>query len=111
MDRGCTGGGKEWVAAEPGWTVEGVQHPPEPRGEWAPLGTGSDPRPFEWHRLPPERTGFRGALPCRWVVERTFSWLGQGRRLGKDYERLRETGETPIYATMTRILALRLARA
>ena len=111
MDRCCTGGGKEWVGAEPGWTVEVVQHPPEPRDEWVPLGAGSDPRPFEWRRLPPERTGVRGALPRRWVVERTSSWLGQGRRIGKDDRRLCATGKALIYATMARLLARRLARA
>jgi hypothetical protein len=31
--------------------------------------------------------------PRRWVVERTFAWLGLSRRLSKDYERLPETGE------------------
>jgi putative transposase len=110
VDQGYTGGGKDWIEAELGWTVEVVQHPPKPRGEWVPLGTGSDPRPFEWRRLPPERTGFRGVLPRRWVVERTFGWLGQSRRLSKDYERLCETGEALIYAAMTRIMARRLAR-
>jgi transposase len=29
-----------------------------------------------------------GDLPRRWVVERTFSWLGQNRRMSKDYETL-----------------------
>ena len=110
VDQGYTGSGKEWIAAALGWTVEVVQHPPKPRGEWVPLGAGSDPRPFEWRRLPPEPTGFRGVLPRRWVVERTFSWFGQNRRLSKDYERLCETGEALIYATMTRLMARRLAR-
>jgi putative transposase len=110
VDQGYTGSGREWIEQELGWTVEVVQHPPKPRGEWVPLGTGEDPRPFEWRRLPPERTGFRGVLPRRWVVERTFSWLGQSRRLSKDYERLCETAETLIYATMTRLMARRLAR-
>jgi transposase len=30
-------------------------------------------------------------LPRRWVVERTFGWLGRFRRLARDYERLTET--------------------
>jgi putative transposase len=59
--------------------------------------------------LPPE--GPRLFLPRRWVVERTFSWLGQNRRLSKDYERLPETGEAFIYAAMSRLMARRLARS
>jgi putative transposase len=110
VDQGYTGTGKAWIEQELGWSVEVVRHPPKPRGEWVPLGTGSDPRPFEWRRLPPERTGFRGVLPRRWAVERTFSWLGHSRRLSKDYERLCETSEALIHATMTRLMARRLAR-
>ena len=30
-------------------------------------------------------------LPRRWVVERSFGWLGRFRRLARDYERLSET--------------------
>ena len=30
-------------------------------------------------------------MPRRWVVERTFGWLGRFRRLARDYERLTET--------------------
>ena len=110
VDQGYTGTGKAWIEQELDWSVEVVQHPPKPRGQWVPLGTGADPRPFEWRRLPPERTGFRGVLPRRWAVERTFSWLGQSRRLSKEYEHLCETSEALIYATMTRLMARRLAR-
>jgi putative transposase len=56
-------------------------------------------------------TGQRGftLLPRRWVVERTFGWLYQSRRLSKDYERLAETSEALIYVAMTRLMLRRLA--
>ncbi len=41
-------------------------------------------------------------------MERTFAWLGQARRLAKDYERLPETAQWPlIYWAMSRIMLLR----
>lgn len=52
--------------------------------------------------------GFK-VLPRRWVVERTFGWLGRYRRLSKDYERLTETSVTFIYIAMVRLMARRLA--
>jgi len=54
--------------------------------------------------------GFK-LLPRRWVVERTFGWLGRNRRLSKDYERQTETSEAMIYWAMIRLMARRLARA
>ena len=36
-------------------------------------------------------------LPNRWVVERSFAWFGDFRRLDKDYERSVESSETMIY--------------
>jgi putative transposase len=48
-------------------------------------------------------------LPRRWVVERTFAWLGRYRRLSKDYERLCATTETLIYIAMSRLMLRRLA--
>jgi putative transposase len=39
--------------------------------------------------------GFK-VVPKRWVVERTFGWLGRYRRLSKDYEELPETSEAMI---------------
>jgi putative transposase len=53
--------------------------------------------------------GFQ-VLPRRWVVERTFGWLGRYRRLSKDYEGLPETSEALIYAAMIHLMVRRLAR-
>jgi transposase len=48
-------------------------------------------------------------LPKRWVVERTFGWLMNCRRLVRDYERLPEVSEAFIYLAMIRIMVRRLA--
>jgi putative transposase len=48
-------------------------------------------------------------LPRRWVVERTFGWLGRYRRLSKDYELLPEVSEAMIYGAMVRLMLSRLA--
>ncbi len=50
-------------------------------------------------------------LPRRWVVERTFAWITQCRRLCLDYERLTESSEAMIYIAMTRLMVRRLAAA
>lgn len=70
---------------------------------------------LERHRIsltavqpPAEQRGF-SVLPRRWVVERTFGWLYQSRRLSKDYERLPETSEALIYVAMIRLMLRRLA--
>jgi len=56
-------------------------------------------------------TGKKGfvLLPIRWVVERTFAWLGRYRRLSKDYERLTENSEGMIYLASINRLLNRLA--
>jgi len=61
-------------------------------------------------KRPDDATGFR-VLPRRWVVERTFGWLGRCRRLSKDYEALPETSEAWIYLAMTHLMLRRLKPA
>jgi len=53
-------------------------------------------------------SGFK-VLPKRWIVERTFGWLGRWRRLSKDYECLTETSETVVRVAMIGLMARRLA--
>ena len=63
---------------------------------------------LELVRRPPHQDTFE-VIPRRWVVERTFAWLGRCRRLSKDYEELTETTEAWIYAAMTGLMLRRLA--
>lgn len=53
-----------------------------------------------------KKKGVRGfhILPRRWVVERTFAWLGRSRRLSKDYERKPTSSETQVYIASGRLL-------
>jgi putative transposase len=113
LDAGYQGRGKDWVEKVLGLSVEIVRRPPKPipeevariwAQEWAKEGQKVD-----WQKLMPPR-GFV-VLPRRWVVERTFSWLSQNRRMSKDYERLCATSEAFVYAAMTRVMVRRLARA
>lgn len=53
--------------------------------------------------------GFK-VLPHRWIVERTFAWLGRYRRLSKDYEGLTESSQALVYAAMIHIMIRRLTR-
>ncbi len=51
--------------------------------------------------------GFQ-VLPRRWVVERTFSWLGRCRRLGRDFERLTTHSENMVKLAMIGLMLRRL---
>ncbi len=105
--------GKDWVEKTLGWSVDLVERPKKPAPEqvlrlwaeqWRKEGVSVD-----WEKLLPPR-GFQ-VLPRRWVVERTFSWMDQNRRMSKDYERLAETSEAFIYVAMSRLMVKRLARS
>jgi putative transposase len=114
LDAGYTGQerGAGWVEKTLGWTAEIVRHPPKLALEEVMMrwvrefnkeGVSIDVKKFM-----PEK-GPRPFLPKRWIVERTFSWLGQNRRMSKDYERLPESLEAFIYVAMSRLMARRLA--
>jgi putative transposase len=113
VDAGYQGRGKRWAEEVMCLSVEVARKPQKPvpeevaeawAREWAKEG-----KEVDWQRLLPPR-GFK-VLPRRWVVERTFSWLSQNRRMSKDYERLPESSEAFVYAAMTRLMLRRLARA
>ncbi len=57
-----------------------------------------------------DQQGFQ-ALPKRWIVERTFSWLGFCRRHSKDYERNPSTSEAMILISMIHLMLKRLSPA
>jgi transposase len=82
LDAGHEGSGKGWAEEVMGVSVEVVGKPPKPvpgkvarvwAGEWAK----AEGEKLDWQKLMPPR-GYV-ALPRRWMVERTFSWLGQTR--------------------------------
>ena len=90
----------EWVQAELGWRVEVVQHPyAGVRSVWVAPGQAPPTLP----------TGFR-VRKRRWVVERTFAWLGRNRRLSKDDEAVPASEEAWIDAASCRLLLKRLAQ-
>jgi putative transposase len=59
---------------------------------------------------PKDQENFK-VLPQRWVVERTFAWIGRCRRLSKEYERRTDTSETIIKISMIHLMVKRLAPA
>ena len=87
---------KDGVEQTLGWTVEVVKRPS--RWVWVPAD-----------QEPPEVPGGFQVLRRRWVIERTFGWLGRWRRTSKDYEYLPATSECVISLAMTRIMLRRLA--
>jgi putative transposase len=104
--------GKDWVEKTLGWSVDLVERqrktaPKEVLMRWAEE-CAKEGMKVDWENLLPPK-GFQ-VLPRRWVVERTFSWIDQNRRMSKDYERLCASGEAFVYAAMSRLMMRRLTR-
>jgi transposase len=102
--RWCAGAGAlglvRWAEQEHGWRVQGVYPQFRQLARYAPEvleKLGAAP-------------GFR-VIPRRWVVERTFSWVGRQRRMSKDDERLTSTEEVFISLVGIRLLLTRLPPA
>jgi transposase len=99
VDQGYRGPFLEWVQATMGITLEVAQRADGGRRRrWLPAGAE-----------PPVVPRF-AVVPRRWVVERTFGWLGRFRRLSKDYEFLPASSEAVIYLAASQLLLRRLAR-
>lgn len=98
VDMAYQGSAKAWIEQETGWTVDVVKRP----RRYVRLPQGTEPEPMP--------AGFQ-VLPRRWVVERTFAWLGRFRRLSKDYEELPQTTQAQIYLAMSTLMLHRLARS
>lgn len=98
VDSAYQGSFKEWVEQTLGWTVAVVKRP----SRWVWVKADQEP--------PAVPAGFQ-VLPRRWVVERTFGWLGRWRRTSKDYEFLPTTSACVIYLAMTRLMLRRLAES
>jgi putative transposase len=86
---------KKWVEEVCGWKLEIVKRP----SKWVWWPADSEP---------PPRPRFT-VLPRRWVVERTFGWLGRYRRMSKDYEYLTESSEAMVCLCMSRLMLKRLS--
>jgi len=56
---------------------------------------------------PPDQKGWV-LLPRRWVVERTFAWLGRYRINSKEYERLTTSSEAQVYVSSIKLMLNRL---
>ncbi len=76
----------------------------EPFRDWVKEACGWE---LEVVAKPPGRKGF-AVLPRRWVVERSFGWLGRSRRLSKDYEATPASEEAFVRLAMAQLMLRRL---
>lgn len=80
------------------------------RGEGLARFVDAQGRTIEIVKRPDDAKGFV-VLAKRWVVERTFAWLGRCRRLAKDWEKSIASSEAWTYIASIRIISRNLARA
>ncbi len=78
------------------------------QGEVAACAAAGQGLRLEIVKRPFGTEGFQ-LLPRRWVIERTFAWLGRNRRLAKDFERLIESSTAMAMLAMIQLLVRRLA--
>ena len=76
-------------------------------GYQGPVAQANSPRPLDIIKR--NEIGFE-VLPKRWIVERTFAWLGINRRLSKDFERFAAATKTLIQVAMIKLMTRRIAR-
>ncbi len=69
----------------------------------------ASPIRIEIVRKPKGQVGF-AVQPRRWVVERTFAWLGRNRRLARDFEATIGSATAFLYAASVMLLIRRVVR-
>ena len=80
------------------------------RGETAACAAAREGLRLQIVTREPGTRGF-AVLPRRWVVERTFAWLGRNRRLAEDFETTVTSALTMVHLASVQLLVRRLARA
>ena len=80
------------------------------QGETAACAAAQERLRLQIVKREPGTRGF-AVLPKRWLVERTFAWLGRNRRLAKDFEATLASAATMVHLASIQLLARRLARA
>ena len=115
-DKGYTGALREWMQEHLGWKLDVVHYPTQKSledGFWQAVKQRHQagvmgPALYANLSLTRSEQGKMKVVPRRWVVERTFAWLGRNRRLSKDYEALPASSEAFIYLAMIRLMLKRL---